>query len=75
MPAKSNGRNKGQLVVSSKSVRGVTTTISMGTGTMEGVELEDLSKEDEEYREEDYKLDVGGVGGIRVDVEKTTSSM
>lgn len=47
----------------------------MGTGTMEGVELEDLSKEDEEYREEDYKLDVGGVGGIRVDVEKTTSSM
>lgn len=74
MPTKSNGRNKGQLVVSSKSVRGVTTTISMGTGTMEGVELEDLSKEEDEYKE-DYKIDMGGVGGIRVDVEKTSSSM
>jgi len=72
---RASGRNKGQLVVSSKSVRGVTTTITMGTGSIDGVELADLSKEDEEYREEDYKLDVGGIGGIRVDVEKTTSSI
>jgi hypothetical protein len=44
----------------------------MGTGTLEGVELEDLSKEEDDY---EGKVDIGGVGGIRVDVEKTTSSI
>lgn len=44
----------------------------MGTGTMEGVELEDFSKEEDDYEE---KVDIDGVGGIRVDVEKTSSSI
>jgi len=70
--SKSNSREKGQLIVSSKSVRGCTTTITMGTGTLDGVELEDFSKEEDDYEE---KVDIGGVGGIRVEVEKTTSSI
>jgi len=69
-------RNKGQLLVSTKSVPGVTTTITMGKGVIDSVELAEMSKEDvENFGDDDFKIDMGGVGGIRVEVEKTSTSM
>ena len=62
-------------MVSTKSVSGVTTTITMGKGVIDGVELSEMSKEDDNFDDDDFKIDMGGVGGIRVEVEKTSTSM
>jgi hypothetical protein len=62
-------------LVSTKSVSGVTTTITMGKGVIDGVELSEMSKEDDNFDDDDFKIDMGGVGGIRVEVEKTSTSM
>ena len=69
-------RGKGQLLVSTKNVSGVTTTITMGKGVIDDVELAEMSKDDVDNFGDDYfKIDLGGVGGIRVEVEKTSTSM
>lgn len=69
-------RGKSQLLVSTKNVSGVTTTITMGKGVIDGVELAEMSKEDvDRFDDDDFKIDMGGVGGIRVEVEKTSTSM
>jgi hypothetical protein len=62
-------------LVSTKSVSGVTTTITMGKGVIDGVELSEMSKEDDNFDDDDFKIDMGGVGGIRVEVEKTSTSI
>ena len=62
--------------MSTKSVSGVTTTITMGKGVIDGVELTEMSKEDmDNFGDDDFEVDMGGVGGIRVEVEKTSTSM
>ena len=64
------------MLVSTKNVSGVTTTITMGKGVIDGVELAEMSKEDVDvFGDDDFKIDMGGVGGIRVEVEKTSTSM
>jgi len=70
-------RNKGQVLVSTKNVSGVTTTITMGKGVINDVELAEMSKEDVNNfgDDDDFKIDMGGVGGIRVEVEKTSTSL
>jgi len=69
-------RGKGQLLVSTKNVSGVTTTITMGKGVIDDVELAEMSKDDvDNFGDDDFKIDMGGVGGIRVEVEKTSTSM
>ena len=63
-------------MVSTKSVSGVTTTITMGKGVIDDVELAEMSKEDvDKFDDDDFKFDMGGVGGIRVEVEKTSTSI
>ena len=62
--------------MSTKNVSGVTTTITMGKGVIDGVELAEMSKEDmDNFGDDDFEVDMGGVGGIRVEVEKTSTSM
>ena len=62
--------------MSTKSVSGVTTTITMGKGVIDSVELAEMSKEDvDNFGDDDFEIDMGGVGGIRVDVEKTSTRM
>ena len=69
-------RGKSQLLVSTKNVSGVTTTITMGKGVIDDVELAEMSKDDvENFGDDDFVIDMGGVGGIRVEVEKTSTSM
>lgn len=48
----------------------------MGKGVIDGVELAEMSKE-EEYNlcDDDFKIDMSGIGGIRVEVEKTSTSI
>ncbi|KAF9778254.1 hypothetical protein BJ322DRAFT_507524 [Thelephora terrestris] len=68
-------RSKGQFLVST-SVSGVATAITMGKGVIDGVELAEMSKEDvDHFGDDDFKIDVGGVGGIRVEVEKTSTNL
>jgi hypothetical protein len=60
----------------STSVSGVATAITMGKGVIDGVELAEMSKEDvDHFGDDDFKIDVGGVGGIRVEVEKTSTNL
>lgn len=48
----------------------------MGKGVIDDVELAEMSKEDvDHFGDDDFKIDVGGVGGIRIEVEKTSTSM
>ena len=48
----------------------------MGKGDIDGVELAEMSNEDvDNFGDDDFKIDMGGVGGIRVEVEKTLTSM
>ena len=48
----------------------------MGKGVIDSVELAEMSKEDvDTFEDDDFKIDMGGVGGIRVEVEKTSTSM
>jgi hypothetical protein len=48
----------------------------MGKGVIDGVELADMSREDvDNFGDDEYKIDMGGVGGIHVEVEKTSTSM
>lgn len=48
----------------------------MGKGVIDGVELTEMSKEDmDNFGDDDFEVDMGGVGGIRVEVEKTSTSM
>lgn len=48
----------------------------MGRGPINDVELAEMSKEDvDNFGDDDFKIDMGGVGGIRVEVEKTLTSM
>lgn len=62
--------------MSTKNVSGVTTTITMGKGIVDGVELTEMSREDvDKFGDDDFKIDMDGVGGIRVEVEKTSTSM
>jgi len=64
------------LLVSTKNVSGVTTTITMGKGVIDDVELAEMSKDDvDNFGDDDFKIDMSGVGGIRVEVEKTSTSM
>ena len=63
-------------MVSTKSASGVTTTITMGKGIIDGVELAEMGKEDmDHFGDDDFKINMGGVGGIRVEVEKTSTSV
>ena len=46
----------------------------MGKGVIDGVELTEMSKEDvDNFCDDDFKIDMGSVGGIHVEVEKTSS--
>jgi len=48
----------------------------MGKGVIDSVELAEMSKEDvDNFGDDDFEIDMGGVGGIRVDVEKTSTRM
>jgi hypothetical protein len=48
----------------------------MGKGVIDGVELTEMSKEDvDNFGDDDFKVDMGGVGGILVEVEKTSTRM
>ena len=48
----------------------------MGKGVIDDVELAEMSKDDvDNLGDDDFKIDMGGVGGIRVEVEKTSTSM
>ena len=63
-------------MVSTKNVSGVTTTITMGKGIIDDVELAEMSREDVDgFGDDDFKVDMAGVGGIRVEVEKSSTSM
>ena len=48
----------------------------MGKGIIDGVELAEMGKEDvDNFGDDDFKINMGGVGGIRVEVEKSSTSM
>jgi hypothetical protein len=48
----------------------------MGKGVIDGIELAEMSKEDmDTFGDDEFTIDMGGVGGIRVEVEKTSTSI
>ena len=48
----------------------------MGKGVIDSAELAEMSREDvDTFGDDEFKIDMGGIGGIRVEVEKTSTSI